>query len=149
MNTGEPKGRKPLKSGVFRLPSPGEDGGYLIGRKCKGCESYFFPNSTNPNQKLVCPLCYSQEMEEAPLSRRGQVWSYTVAHQVYPGTPLPPPLLSAVVELPEQVLVMTAIVDCDPAEIKIGMEVELDFMKVAEDKENNEIIAFVFKPVRR
>ncbi len=141
--------KKALKSGLYKLPSSPEDKGYLIGRKCKGCGTYFWPDFNNPTPRSICPLCYSQDIEEVPLSTRGKVWSYAISYELYPDTPFPPPLIAAEVELPETVGVTTAIVECDPGEIKIGMEVELDFVKVAEDKEGDEIMAFVFKPVRR
>ena len=53
-----------------------------------------------------------------------------------------PPYVVALVELDEGVKMMTNIVDCDPQDVKIGMEVEVVFDDITED-----VTLPKFKPV--
>jgi len=150
MTTSEEKKMRPLKGGVCRLPSSPDDKGSLLGGKCGQCGSHFFPDYNNPSPKWVfCPVCHSKDVQDGvPLSTKGKVWTYTISHTAYPGTPMTPPFIVAEVELPEEVLVMTAITDCPQDQVKIGMEVELDFITTGKDSEGAELKAYVFKPVQ-
>lgn len=101
----------------------------LLGTRCTTCGTVFFPRAQDFCRN---PSCRGREFEEAPLSRRGKVWSYTDA-QYQP----PPPYISssdpyvpftlAAVELAEEQLVVLGqlahgyTVD----DIKVGDEVEL------------------------
>jgi len=48
----------------------------LLGTRCRGCGTYFFPG-----EKTFCrnPACDHTDFEEVALSRTGKVWSYTNA----------------------------------------------------------------------
>jgi len=138
--TGEAKKKVGVKKGVYSLPLSPREPGYIIGSRCKGCGKYFYPT------RQICANCYGEEMEEVALSRRGKIWSYTIARQTYPGTLLSPPFIFAFVELPEKVWVQSLVTDIEFDAVKIGTDVELYFFKVAEDEER-EVIAFAFKPV--
>jgi hypothetical protein len=140
MATSEAKKRVPVKEGLFKVPTDGETG-YLIGSRCKKCGDCFHP------KRAVCPNCYSEEMEEVALGTRGKISTFTIARTGYPGTPLTPPFITGMVELPEKVNVLTLITDIDFEAVKIGMDVELYFWKVREDEEGNEFMAFAFRPV--
>ena len=141
MASQETKKRVPLRKGVFQPPASDKENGYLIGSRCQKCGHYFY------RKRAVCINCHSEDIEEVALSTRGTIWTYTIARQSYPGTLLVPPFVIAIVELPEQVQLMTAVTDCDPEAVRIGMEVELYFWKVTEDEEGNEVMAFAFRPV--
>ena len=128
-----------VKRGVYKLPTPEEEG-YLIGSKCRNCGAYLYP------QKKVCVYCCSENLEEVALSKRGKIWSYTMGRQTYPGVLLTTPFVVAYVELPEQVYILTLLTGVDFEDIKIGMDVESYFFKVAGD-EDKDVIAFAFRPV--
>jgi hypothetical protein len=64
-----------------------------------------------------------------------------VVHQRYPG--FDEPYVIATVEMPEGVRFNTSIVDADPAELAIGMPVEVTFERVSED-----VVVPKFRPVR-
>ncbi len=135
------KGKKiPIKEGLFKVPSDGEKG-YLIGSRCKRCGEHFYP------KRAVCANCYSQEMEDVALSRRGKIFTYTIARTSYPMMPLVAPFITGQVELQEKVQVLSLITGIDFDAVKIGTDVELYFWKVREDEEGNEVTAFAFKPV--
>lgn len=130
----------PIKAGLFELPSKGKEG-FLVGTKCKRCNEYFYP------KRFVCANCYSEDLEETCLSKRGRIYSYTIARMGYPGRPINPPFITAQVELPEKVHILTLITDIDLHKVKIGIEVELCFWRANEDNEGDEMWAFAFRPV--
>ena len=140
MATAEGKKKVPVKEGLFKVPTDGEKG-HLIGSKCKKCGEHFYPT------RVVCPNCYSEEMEEVALGTRGKIYTYTIARVSYPGTPLTAPFITGQVELPEKVQALSLITDIDFEAVKIGTDVELYFWKVREDEEGNEVMAFAFRPV--
>jgi uncharacterized OB-fold protein len=134
------KNKIPIKEGIFTIPS-GEDPGNLIGSRCLSCNEYFHP------VRVVCANLYSENLENIRLSRRGKIFSYTIARTGYPGAPVTPPFVTAQIELPERIHVLSLISDIDLDNVKIGDEVELSFWKTGEDDKGNEIMAYAFRPV--
>jgi uncharacterized OB-fold protein len=92
----------------------------------------------------VCSRCLSEELEAAPLSSRGTVYTYTVIHQAAPGFEVPCAL--AYVDLPEGVRVLGQIAGVEPEAVRIGMEVELSLEPFGEDDEGQELIGYRFHP---
>ena len=87
--------------------------------------------------------CSSEDVEEVALSNRGKVWSYTIVYEGYANlVGLTPPYAAAFVELPESVYVYSTIVGCNPEEVKVGMNVESDFLDIGKQQ-----VVYVFKPV--
>ena len=71
------------------------------------------------------------------------MWTYTITYQNRtPGFAEDVPYVLALVELDEGVKMFTNIIECDPKEVKIGMDVEVTFVKA-----NNFITIPYFKPV--
>jgi uncharacterized OB-fold protein len=92
---------------------------------------------------LQLRYCSSQDVKEVTLSNRGRVWSYTIVYESYRNlVGLPPPYAAAFIELPEGAYVHSAIVGCNPEEVKVGMDGELDFLDIG-----NQQVVYVFKPV--
>ena len=135
------KKKIPLRDGLFRLPAEGQEG-YLIGGRCKTCGEYFYP------KRVICANCYSEDQEEIALSKRGNIFTYTIARVAYPGTPVTAPFVTAQVQLPEKVQVLSLVTDVDFDNVKIGTEVDLYFWKTGEDADGNEVMAHAFRPVR-
>ena len=101
------KKRVAVKGGVYNpATSPGEKD-YLYGSRCRACNTYFYP------KRGYCAECFSEDLEEAPLSERGKIWTYSIVTQTYPGTLLTGPFVSGIVELPEKVWVETLVTDVD------------------------------------
>ena len=86
--------RVPIREGTFQ---EGPDGGVLLANKCKSCGQIFFPKAK------LCQACLHEELEEAPLSRKGKLYSYTIAHM--PSSFFPPPHAMGYVAFPEGVRV--------------------------------------------
>ena len=128
----------PLNERLFRLDEAGLP--VLLGCRCADCGHHFFP------KRAICPGCGHIGLEEAALSSRGKVWSYTVAHQAPPGAIVQAPYVIAQVELPEHVLVHTLVTECEPQDVAIGMEVELTPVRVGEDDQGRDLVAFAFRP---
>ena len=84
------------------------------------------PCSTSPGR--VCATCLSAEPESFVASGRGRVHTFTVTHQ----NQVPPfrdavPYVMAYVELDEGPRLLTHVVGCDPADVRIGLPVVVDF----------------------
>ena len=78
----------------------------------------------------VCPVCLSKELEPEAVSGRATVVSYTVNHQPWiPG--FDPPFVVAIVAIAEQpdVRLTTNIVGCPPENVRIGMDVQVQFQE--------------------
>jgi uncharacterized OB-fold protein len=137
----------PLVEGLYKLPSGPDEEGHLIGRKCRNCGTYFFPN-TGP-QKVVCLNCLGRDLEEVTLSNRGTLYSFTLCYARAEFVVIDTPFAIGTILLPkENVLVWTTSTpECDLNALKVDMDVELVFRKVKEDEEGNDVVAFQFRPV--
>lgn len=81
--------------------------------------------------RALCTRCLSDDTQWVLSSGKGTVYTYTVTHQNQaPGFRDSLPYVLAYVELAEGVRLLTNIVGCDPAAVKIGMPVEVVFEDV-------------------
>ena len=79
----------------------------------------------------MCPDCRSLEWSEQQLAGTGSLYSYAVLH--HPRSPLfDYPVLAALVDLDEGVRIVTNLVDIEPADIRIGMRLSVDFEPTSE-----------------
>lgn len=99
----------------------GREGRLMISR-CRRCGFWTHPPVPR------CPSCHSDEVEPAPASGRGRVYSFTINRQRW-SPDLEVPYVIAVVELAEQpdLRLLTNIVGCPADEVRIGMAVEVEF----------------------
>jgi uncharacterized OB-fold protein len=119
----------------------------LIGSRCTACGMVTFPEQSS------CPRCASTDMAEHLLARRGRLWAWTT--QDFP-PPSPPfagasgkafvPFGVGYVDLGD-VKVETRLTESDPAQLEIGMEMELVVVPFRVD-DDNEVVTFAFRPVR-
>jgi len=134
------KGKVPIKEGLFPWPLPEDGSARLIGSRCQHCGQSYFP------KRLQCPECQDKgRMEEITLNPQGRVYTYTIVRQAPSG--FQAPYTIALVDLPEGVRLFSRLTTINPEEIKIEGPVELTFGPIAKDKEDNEIISYLFKPV--
>jgi uncharacterized protein len=95
--------------------------GMLLIGKCHACSAHhFYP-------RALCPHCFSDRTEWIPAKGTGVIYTFSTLHRG-----VPEPYTIAYATLDEGVSMMTNIVDCDPAMLKIGARVRLVF-KPAED----------------
>jgi uncharacterized protein len=98
----------------------GTRAGQLLIQRCKACASLRHPPGP------VCPQCHSFEWDTVQASGRGTVYSFVVMH--YPEVPPfdhPNPI--ALVELEEGTRLIAQLVDVKPADVTIGMAVQVQF----------------------
>ena len=129
------KRKVPVVEGLFTIDT-GEP--RLLGSRCGGCGSYFFPRETE-----LCrnPRCVEADLAEVSLSRRGTLWSYTSANYKPPApfVALDPfePFAIAAVELRDEGLTVLGQVAQGVGfdELHAGMGMELVLEKLYEDGE--------------
>ncbi len=98
--------------------------GELLIQKCDSCGRHqFYPRG-------ICAGCWATDIQWVKASGRGTVWTFTVTYQNRtPGFAEDVPYVLALVELEEGVRMFTNIIDCEPGDTKIGMPVEVAFVK--------------------
>jgi uncharacterized OB-fold protein len=141
------KERRPAIEGWFTLDDVAPQ---LLGSRCTTCGTVLFPRNV-----LACPNphCDGTEFEEAPLSRRGTVWSLTENHYAPPAPYMAPdpfvPYTVVAVELAEErMVVLGQLADgFGPADLRVGDEVELVLGPLYEDDEATYVV-WKWQPVR-
>lgn len=133
----------PIAEGLFTWPS---DAPKLIASRCQRCGEVSFPAQQS------CPACTSETVEEILLSRRGQLWTWTIQR-----FPPPPPWIGdprrfepygvGYVELPEGVRVEGRLTTANPDELAIGQTMELVVEKFADGQDGQSLMTFAFAPV--
>ena len=131
---------KPFREGLFKWPLKEGEETSLIGSRCKLCQRNFFP------PRNICPFCYQEGvLEEAPLSRRGKLETYSVVRQAPPRYPVP--YIVAYITLPEGLRVFSQVVDCRPEDLKIGMEMEVVVKELRVNENGDQLMGYKFRPV--
>jgi len=103
------------------------EGKFLV-RHCKACdEDHFYP-------RPFCPKCWSDDVEWKQASGRATLYTYSIVHQ----NDLPPynesvPYVAAVVDLEEGPRVMTNIEGVPFEDLRVGMQVVVDFKAISDD----------------
>jgi uncharacterized OB-fold protein len=96
--------------------------GRLLLRRCAACgRAHHYPRE-------FCPRCWSDDVRWERASGRATLYTWSVVHR----NDLAPfgervPYVAAVVDLAEGPRMMTEVVDCAEAELRIGMDLEVTF----------------------
>ncbi|WP_149179053.1 Zn-ribbon domain-containing OB-fold protein [Streptomyces sp. TRM49041] len=147
--------RRPVVPGWF-TDSGGDDGFRLLGTRCSACAAVFFPREDDLCRNPGCPG--GGELVEAPLSKRGRVWSYTdgryrppAPYVSDPGASWEPYTLVAVELAAERMVVLgQAAPGVRVADLAVGMEVEVVPGVLNEDREAGTVwTTWHWRPVRR
>lgn len=119
------------------LPQPGPDmvpffeaarRHELVVQRCGGCGALRFP------ARAICSRCLSREAAWVPTSGRGTVFSFAVMHQAnHPGFAAEAPYAVVVIELEEGPRLLSNVVDCPVANVRIGLPVEVVFEELTPD----------------
>jgi uncharacterized protein len=140
-------GGKTAVEGFFTWPSEHPQ---LIASRCTVCGKHYFPRVV----RCTNPDC-GNPVEDALLSNRGTLWSYTVQHYMPPAPYHPPdddkeawtPYGVALVELPEGIRVIGMVTQCETKDLKIGMLMEMIVERQYRDQEGNAMLTWKFRPV--
>jgi uncharacterized OB-fold protein len=96
--------------------------GELRFQRCNGCGAW------RHVPREMCAACGCFEWEWAKSSGRGSVFTWTVVTRaMHPAFADDVPFAPAVIELEEGVRLLSQVVDCPPAELEVGMPVEVTF----------------------
>lgn len=142
---------RPVLEGWF---GSDEAGAYLIGSRCSGCGTFYFPR-----QSRFCrnPACDSETFEDTPLSRSGRLWSYTdAAYQPPPpyvaAEPFAPFAIAAVELEHEKMIVLGQVVGgvgVDALEVGMKMELVIETLSEAAGANGTERhLVWKWKPAR-
>ncbi|TAL72834.1 MAG: Zn-ribbon domain-containing OB-fold protein [Rhodanobacter sp.] len=141
---GPPKIKRPAPgiSDDTRFFWDGAHAGKLMIQRCKACGTLRHPPGP------CCPECYSFEWDALEASGRGTVYSFVVMH--YPEVPpfdYPNPI--GLIELEEGTRLVAQLVGVKPADVHIGMPVQVEFNQVdVGAPDGNDTIALPqFRPV--
>ncbi|MFI5395901.1 MAG: Zn-ribbon domain-containing OB-fold protein [Candidatus Binatia bacterium] len=100
----------------------------LVVQRCTQCGLHRFP------ARNICSNCLSREAEWVKASGQGEVFSYTVMHQVYhPGFADEVPYAVVVIKLEEGAKMTSNLVGTKPHAIQIGMPVKVVFEDITDD----------------
>ena len=89
--------------------------------RCQNCDKVVYP--TRP----VCPSCGFADWAPIKLSRHGKVVTSTVVHVAPTHLQMEAPYAMGIVETPEGARLMVQMTDCDPSDVRPGMDVSLEF----------------------
>jgi uncharacterized OB-fold protein len=112
----------------------------LEASRCCGCGKVAFP------ARKVCPSCGADDWKEIQLSRHGRVVTSTVIHVPPDDFLMEAPYAMAVVETPEGARLMVQVVDCEPAAVMPGTEVDLEFRLIRREGHGG-ILCYGYKGV--
>lgn len=136
----------PIADGLFTWP---DDTPVLLGGRCTQCDHLDFPHRQH------CLRCFTGEMEQCELPRRGTLWTFTTQRfrppsPPYAGNDTPEtfePFAVGYVELLGALLVEARLTEPDPAKLRIGQEMELVVVPFSADTEGVETLIFAFRPI--
>ncbi|MFH1786044.1 MAG: Zn-ribbon domain-containing OB-fold protein [archaeon] len=120
----------------------------MMGTRCRGCKGVFFP------PRIVCPVCKEALkdgrtiMEDAELSGKGKIKTYTIIHVGPPEFAGQTPYAMAIIELEEGTSITGQVIDCNLDEVKIGMPVQAVFKRISTDGAEGVIYyGYKFRPL--
>lgn len=122
-----------------------EEGPALIGTRCTGCGTHYFPKS------LSCrnPACPVKVVEQVDLGRRGRLYSYTVQSYRPPAlfrTDAWTPYAIGLVDLPEGLRVLGMLTGVPLEELRIDMPVQLVIEPLYRDEDGRDVSTYKFAP---
>ena len=114
----------PISQGFWEAARRSE----LVIQRCRDCRAWrHYPQP-------MCPDCHSMDWEWEPVSGRGVIHSYIVAHQAFHAHWADKvPYVVATIELEEGVRMVDDMLNLDPAAVKIGLAVEVIFDKLSDE----------------
>lgn len=119
-----------------------EEGVFLVGQKCRHCGHITYP------KKRVCPQCFSEDLEEITLSRKGILHTFSCT---YLGVPhLTGPYVIGYVNLPEGIRLFSLIQCDDPKgrDLRCDEPVEMFIDVLMKDEGGEDLYTYKFRPVK-
>ncbi|MEH7177981.1 Zn-ribbon domain-containing OB-fold protein [Neobacillus vireti] len=100
----------------------------LLIQQCSDCGRHqFYP-------RIICTDCSSKNVKWVRASGKGKVLSYTIVHRaISKAYKSEVPYVIALIDLDEGPTMMSNVIQCDPQNVKVGMEVEVVFEDWSEE----------------
>ena len=116
------------------------DDPHLVANECSTCGAMFF------DRRNACASCSGRDFTTRRLANSGVLRAFTIVHRASPGVPVP--YVSGIVDLDGGGVVKANIVgiDPEPADLTLGMRVNLTTFTVGTDAEGTEAVAFGYEP---
>jgi uncharacterized OB-fold protein len=131
----------------IRIPRYWRAKGFLYrleGSRCSRCGEF------HVYTRRVCRRCRSRELALERLPNRVRLIDYTVVHQATLHNQDNLPFIVGLVETSEGVKILGQITDCEPEDVKPGMELETTFRRLGVDGDTNIIVyGYKFRPLIR
>ena len=140
-----PRRQVPIADGLFTWPS---ESPRLLAGRCRDCGNHMFPPQEG------CTRCSRTAVETVELGHRGTLWTWTVQSYApkappYAGDADPEtfhPYGVGYIDIDGKLLVESRLTASDPAELEIGMEMDLVIEPLFVDEDGNEVVTFAFEP---
>jgi len=114
----------------------------LEGECCDHCGEMIFP------PRDICPACKKPAKTPHTLSGRGEVYTYSTVHSAPQGFEVYAPYTVAIIKLEEGPMVTAQLTDVAPADIEIGMPVEMVTRRIRAQGDDGTITyGYKFRPV--
>ena len=115
-----------------------DEGVRLKGSKCSACGEVFYP------RRIVCAKCLNEGTDDVILSTTGTLYTWAWVHMpLFAKTDAK--VSSYGVDLPEGPRIQ-AILQGEPDDFAIGMQLTLDVESLRQDDEGNDIVIYRFRP---
>ena len=102
--------------------------GDLRFQRCSDCQAW------RHVPREMCAKCGSDEWKWVKSSGKGTVFTWTVAARaMHPAFVDAVPYAPVIIEMDEGVRLVSELIDCEPADLEIGMRVEVAFAKVSDE----------------
>ncbi len=113
----------------------------LEGEVCDHCGAAIFP------PRDICPECNEPAKTPAPLSGRGEVYSFSTVYSAPEGFEPYTPYTVALVKLEEGPVVTAQLTDVAPNDVRIGMSVEMVTRRLRTNGDEGTIVyGYKFRP---
>jgi uncharacterized protein len=121
----------PVRDGLLAEGDPPR----LLGSRCRSCGGHHFP------RHQTCAYCSSEDVIPVELSTTGTLWSWTAVTAAPPGYEGEVPFGFGVVELPEDLRVVTRLTEPDPGLLHAGQPMHLVVVPL-----HDETVTYAFAP---
>ena len=102
--------------------------GDLRFQRCSDCQAW------RHVPREMCAKCGSDEWKWVKSSGKGTVFTWTVAARaMHPAFVDAGPYAPVIIEMDEGVRLVSELIDCEPADLEVGMRIEVAFAKVSDE----------------
>ncbi|MBB3009899.1 MULTISPECIES: Zn-ribbon domain-containing OB-fold protein [Cupriavidus] len=113
----------------------------LLASRCDACDRLFFP------RRQYCGRCSSPALRDLALSAHGTLHAWSLIDRRPKLAVIDSPYVQAEVAMPEGVHVFTVLRDCEAAQLRTGLTVEMFVGEIPRPGGEGKVHAYMFRPV--